>query len=129
VHSRKLGLIREQCRQNHGLLKLEQCTISTVFGDFEYDRDVGTIQRQALLDGLSDGVFLGSLVVLEAPDFRVVLGEVLIGIPVAVFERFDTSVFLEAHSRVFQRRVDLIREVHIFFGALFHVGMFLMTLG
>ena len=45
VHSRQLGLVREQSGEHHSLGQLEQGAVATVFGYLEHDRDEGSIER------------------------------------------------------------------------------------
>ena len=126
VHRGQLGLMWEHCRQDHSLVHRKQSAITTVFWDLDDDRDVGAIQRQALLNSLLDGVSVGGLIVLEAPDFGVRFGQVLVRVPVAIFERFDAPILLEAYSGLVVGSVDLVREVHVLLRPLLHRRLLLV---
>ena len=127
MHRGQLGLVREHGRQDHRLVHCEESAIFTVFWDLKNDCDVGTVEGQALLDGLLDGVSVGSLVVLEPPDLGVGLGQVLVRVPVAILERFDPTILLESDPRLVVWRIYLIREVHVLLRPLLHCGLLLVA--
>ena len=108
--------MREERREDHGLAQAEETAVLAPFCDFQHDGDVRAVERQTLLDCLLDGILLGSLEVLEPPDPRVFLWQVLEGVPIAVLEALDASILLKPHSCALQWRVHLVGEVHILLG-------------
>ena len=83
--------MREECAENVRLLQVE--LVSSVL---QYESDICAIQWQPLIDCLLHRVLLGLSEILESPDFRVVLGEILEGVPVAVLDGFYATILEKA---------------------------------
>ena len=92
------------------------------------EADVGAIDWKALIPYVLQLLFEFTLNILESEDFGVFYWEILIWIPITVFQGFDASVFLEALSGLFKWRIDLIREVHVLSVSTFEVSVALMLL-
>jgi hypothetical protein len=58
------------------------------------------------------------MILLKPPHFTVLSRQVFISIPIAIFERLDTAILLEADSSIDEGSINFIGEVHVFAGTV-----------